>query len=120
MFIAGDIEIVVDFLVYYVYVKEEFVLNQEGSKIVKLWDYIDPTPSVVNFLFASFNKNGIYGGIEIDSIEVKYACETEGGCGISKCDKNILYTECLANSFGLDSAKKWCDKTQATGCDNIR
>jgi len=100
--------------------KEEYIETRRPSKVIKIWYVIDEPPSIINFLFAPFNEWGKYGGVMINSIEVEYLCEEGDECTVKSCDKEILYTECLRDNFGLISAKDWCDRKKIKGCENLR
>ena len=100
--------------------KDEFIETKRPSKIVNLWDLVGETPSVINFLFAPFNEQGVYGGIRIDSIEFLYTCEKDQKCSVERCANDELYTVCLKNNFGLNAAIEWCDRTRVVGCEKIK
>lgn len=98
--------------------KEEFEEGESGSKKVILWDHLNFTPpTVINFLFAPFNEYGQYGGMRITSIKFKYLCEDGSSCSVVYCPRYKMFTECLANNFGLDAAIDWCNRSKLKGCD---
>jgi len=100
--------------------KEEFLASGEKSKSITLWDnmILEP-PTVVRLLVAPFNKNGLYGGGKITSIEFKYVCETEGECDAALCDPQQIYTECLKGNFNYSAAKDWCNRSLLEPCKDF-
>lgn len=101
--------------------KDEFINTRQTSRTVIFQDSISPTPNVFTMLVAPFNADGSYTGVKIEKIQFQYRCEgPEESCQIASCESGQLFTTCLADNFGKQSALDWCTRTDAEGCENLK
>jgi hypothetical protein len=94
--------------------KDEYQKSQQMTKLVRLWDYmlLDP-PTVTRLLLAPFNKHGVYGGIQINSIKIEYICKNGGdACKVALCSSEDKTTKCLLDNAGEWAMDNWCMRSR--------
>ncbi|MFH1444603.1 MAG: hypothetical protein ABIG34_04435 [Candidatus Peregrinibacteria bacterium] len=91
-------------------IASEFIRTNVGEREFNLLSRFEddeaPTLAVIPFM-----NNGQYGGAEISSLSIEYACQLGKECAIARCEPSYKYsTVCVEEVFGSGAVQPLLDR----------